>query len=171
MTFEELAKTVSIDAETGRKTVKFNPKKFSFVMVSYIRAKFFEERHLEKLKRHFSKEFMNRTVGYYCNAKHYGFEKEFLKYRKLYNKNWLKYFFTSGFCFNEYLMHLCFRLHIPYGEKIYKKLKEIAVYVGLATEEDSEDIASKKFILKIKMIGVVKMNNSYFIEENCTMSI
>ena len=28
MTFEELAKTVSIDAETGRKTVKFNPEKF-----------------------------------------------------------------------------------------------------------------------------------------------
>ena len=30
---------------------KFNPKKFSFVMVSYIRAKFFEERHLKKLKK------------------------------------------------------------------------------------------------------------------------
>lgn len=28
MTFEELAKTVSVDAETGRKTVKFNPEKF-----------------------------------------------------------------------------------------------------------------------------------------------
>ena len=101
---------------------KFNPKKFSFVMVSYIRAKFFDERHSKKLKKHFAKEFMNRTVGYYCNAKHYGFEKEFSKYRKLYNKNWFKYFFTSDFCFNEYLMHLCFRLHITYGEKIYKKL-------------------------------------------------
>lgn len=100
----------------------FTPKKFDFIMVSYMRAKFFEERCLEKMKTHFSKEFMNRTVEYYCNAKHYGFEKEFSKYRKLYNKNWFKYFFTSDFCFNEYLMHICFRLHIPYGEKIYKKL-------------------------------------------------
>jgi alcohol dehydrogenase class IV len=37
-----------------------------------------------------------------------------------------------------------------YGEKIYKKLKEIAVYIGLATAEDPDDVASKKFILKIQ---------------------
>ncbi len=100
----------------------FTPKRFHFIMVSYVRTEFFKERHLEKMREFFSREFMNRTLNCYCNAKHYGFEKEFSEYKKMYNKNWHRYYFKSGFCFNEYLMHFCFRFNIPYGEKIYKKL-------------------------------------------------
>lgn len=100
----------------------FTEKNLNGIVSCYIQAIFFQKTKFEKMKKYFSKRFMNCCVHYYCNAKHYGFEKEFSKYRKLYNKNWFKYFFTSDFCFNEYLMHLCFRLHIPYGEKIYKKL-------------------------------------------------
>jgi len=36
-----------------------------------------------------------------------------------------------------------------YGDKIHGKLKEIAVYCGIATEEENEETASKKFIDKV----------------------
>lgn len=111
-----------LEREKSVSRTLFNPKTFDYVMVSYVRATFFEKKCMPKMKKHFYKEFMNRTVEYYCNARYYGIEKEFAKYRKLYNKDWLKFYFRSGFCFNEYLIHLLFRLHIPYAEKLYKNL-------------------------------------------------
>ncbi len=99
----------------------FTTKSFDYIMVSYVRMKFFEKKGIKLQHRYFSKEFMNRCVKFYCNAKGDSKkEKAFLKYRKLYNKNWLKKYFLCGFSPREYLMHLLFLLHIPTAEKLYK---------------------------------------------------
>ena len=101
---------------------EFNAKVFDRVMVCYVRAEFFEERKIKKQLTKYSKEFMDKCVLFSCLAKEHGLEECFLKYRKLYNKKWFKYMICGKYCFNEYLMHILFRLHIPYGETIYKKL-------------------------------------------------
>ena len=101
---------------------EFCEKDFARIMVSYVRAEFFEERKIIKELGRYSKEFMNECVRFSSLAKEHGLEECFLKYRKLYNKKWFKYMICGKYCFNEYLMHILFRLHIPYGETIYKKL-------------------------------------------------
>ncbi len=100
----------------------FCEKDFARIMVCYIRAEFFEERKIKKQLGIYAKQFMNECVLFSCLAKEHGLEECFLKYRKLYNKKWFKYMLCGKYCFNEYLMHILFRLHIPYGETIYKKL-------------------------------------------------
>lgn len=95
---------------------------FSRVMVCYIRADFFESRNRKEQLVKYSKQFMEKCVLYRCLAKKYGLEGSFSEYRKLYNKKWFKYLVSGKYCFNEYLMHILFRLHIPYAESIYKKL-------------------------------------------------
>lgn len=40
-----------------------------------------------------------------------------------------------------------------YGESVHKKLYELAVYTGIANKNDSFNVASKKFILKIEQLN------------------
>lgn len=40
-----------------------------------------------------------------------------------------------------------------YGPKVYKKLKELAVAAGLASEDDSAELAAKSFISQIEQLN------------------
>lgn len=101
----------------------FNENSFAFIQVSYENALFFEQIGIASQKNFYRKQFMNRCIRYACMLeKHSELQKCLVKYRKIYNKNFLKFIFSCDFSKMENLMHFLFLFHIPLALVIYKKI-------------------------------------------------
>lgn len=101
----------------------FNKNSFSFLRVSYENAVFFEQIGIDSQKKFYRKQFMNRCVRFSLMiAKHKELKKHLTEYRNIYNKEFSRFLPSCDFSKAEYLMHILFRLHLPFAGSIYKKM-------------------------------------------------
>ncbi len=101
----------------------FNGNSFAFLRVSYENALFFEQTGIDSQKKFYRKQFMNRCVRFSLMiAKHKEFKNHLTEYRNIYNKEFSRFLPSCDFSKAEYLMHILFRLHLPFAGSIYKKM-------------------------------------------------